>query len=76
MVESSKLEYPGLLEDFCFTLYVKCLEIALFLLKKKKKKKKKTIRKISNLFNKSVNRFNIIFDLTQSIYFFNQIVAL
>ena len=72
MVESSKLEYPGLLEDFCFTLYVKCLEIALFLLKKKKK----TIRKISNLFNKSVNRFNIIFDLTQSIYFFNQIVAL
>ena len=73
MVESSKLEYPGLLEDFCFTLYVKCLEIALFLLKKKKKKK---IRKISNLFNKSVNRFNIIFDLTQSIYFFNQIVAL
>ena len=73
MVESSKLEYPGLLEDFCFTLYVKCLEIALFLLKKKKKK---TIRKISNLFNKSVNRFNIIFDLTQSIYFFNQIVAL
>ena len=68
MVESSKLEYPGLLEDFCFTLYVKCLEIALFLLKKKKKKKKKII--------KSVNRFNIIFDLTQSIYFFNQIVAL
>ena len=40
MVESSKLEYPGLLEDFCFTLYVKCLEIALFLLKKKKKKKR------------------------------------
>ena len=39
MVESSKLEYPGLLEDFCFTLYVKCLEIALFLLKKKKKKR-------------------------------------
>ena len=40
MVESSKLEYPGLLEDFCFTLYVKCLEIALFLLKKKQKKKR------------------------------------